>query len=169
MSHTHPELLQKLRDIGVVSHQQVTLRSGVTSDVYCDMRRAYGDPEILNALADAIGEKLSADVTCIAASGYGGLPLGAVVASRFGKKFVAVRDSVKDHGTGSLIHGHIPTIDDAVVIIDDILTTGSSIRKTLEGLSVTPAKVVGAIVCVKRGDAELGVPCDAIFHINELK
>lgn len=165
---TNPELLQKLRDIGVVSHQQVTLRSGETSDVYCDMRRAYGDFEILNALADAIGEKLSPNVTCIAASGYGGLPLGAVVASRCGKKFTAVRDSVKDHGTGSLIHGHIPTSDDVVVVVDDILTTGSSIKKTLEGLSATTAKVVGAIVCVKRGGGDLSIPISYIFQIEEL-
>ncbi len=161
-------LIDRLRELGVVSHQSVILRSGETSDVYCDMRKSYGHPDVLNMIADEIGKKLPAETTCIAASGYGGLPLGAVVATRFNKKFCAVRSARKDHGTEKLIEGYIPTRDDVIVIVDDIVTSGSSIRETIQALEKIDAHIHSAIVIVKRGEPELSIPYSFLFTLDQI-
>lgn len=162
------DILSLFRKIGIIYKEPVTLRSGVISDFYCDIKKAYGCPELLNALADEIGKKLPAFGTCVAASGYGGLPIAAVVAARFGKKFVAVRDIAKKYGKGGLMDGYIPTEKDIITIIDDVLTTGSSIKTTLAGLAQTKGKIDGAIIVVKRGEAKLPIPCNHLFTIEEL-
>ncbi|MBX4188071.1 MAG: hypothetical protein KW793_02970 [Candidatus Doudnabacteria bacterium] len=163
------ELLSRLKEIGIITNTPVTLRSGVISDYYCDMKKAFGLPDILNAIADEVILNLPANVTTIASSGYGGLPFGSVVASRSGKKFTAVRDSAKDHGKGGRIDGYKPTKDDVVVIVDDVLTTGSSIRSTMSGLKEVWVEVIMAIIIVKRVEVELGISRITLFDIDELK
>ena len=162
------ELLKRLLEIQVIYKEKVTLRSGKTSEFYCDIKKAYGYPDILNALADEIGKQIPEKITCVAASGYGGLPLASVVASRFNKKVTAVRGSEKNHGKGGMIDGYIPKENDFVMIIDDVLTSGSSIKETLAVLQTAGANVVSAIVVVKRGDPELAIPYSYIFTVEEM-
>ena len=162
------EIIRCFHEIGVIYKEPVTLRSGVSSEFYCDIKKAFGYPDLLNALADEVGKKLHKSVTCVAGSGYGGLPIAALVASRFGKKFIAVRDTDKKHGKGGLIDGYIPNEKDIIVIVDDVLTTGSSIRTTLATLAMTKGKIKNAIILVKRGEAELTIPYSYIFTIDEI-
>lgn len=162
------KLIKRLKEIGVIYREPVKLRSGTVSDFYCDVKKAYGYPDILNCLVDEIGKNLPKSITCIAASGYGGLPIAAAVSIKFNKKFIAVRDAVKKHGKGGIIDGYVPTNKDSVVIIDDVLTTGNSIKTTLVGLKTTKAKINSAIVVVKRGEAKLPIPYSYIFTINEI-
>lgn len=159
-------VIEHLRDIGIIHRKPVKLRSGKVANFYCDIKKAYGYPDILNALADAIGKKLKKSETCIAASGYGGLPLGAVVASRFCRKLVAVRDTEKKHGKRGLIDGYFPTKKDRVVIVDDVLTTGSSIKATLKVLTKARIKVSRAIVVVQRAKAKLPISYDFLYAVE---
>ncbi len=163
------QLLKTLRKLGVIYKEPVILRSGTVSNFYCDIKKACGYPELLNAFADEIGKKLPATCTCVAGSGYGGLPLAALISARFNKKFTAVRDAAKKHGKGGLIDGYIPTEKDVITIIDDVLTTGSSIKATLARLSSTKAKVNNGFVVVKRGEAKLPIPCEYLFTIADLR
>lgn len=162
------EIIKRFYEIGVIYEEPVTLRSGISSDFYCDIKKAFGYPDLLNALADEAGKQLHESITCVAGSGYGGLPIAALVASRFGKKFIAVRDISKKHGKGGLIDGYIPNEKDTIVIVDDVLTTGSSIKATLATLATTKGKIKNAIVLVKRGEAELTIPYSYIFTIDEI-
>ncbi|MES3006104.1 MAG: phosphoribosyltransferase family protein [Patescibacteria group bacterium] len=162
------DLIKRLREIELIYKEKVVLRSGEVSDFYCDIKKAFGYPDILNALADAIGGKISEEVTCVAASGYGGLPLASVVASRFNKKFTAVRSSEKNHGKGGMLDGYVPKEDDVVIIIDDVLTSGSSIKETQSALKELGINVDSAIVVVKRGDPELPIPYSFIFTLAEI-
>lgn len=165
---TKKEILERFSDIGVVHKESTKLRSGTLADFYCDIKKAYGYPDILNALAGEVGKMLPDNVTAIAGSGYGGLPLAALVAAKFNKKFIAVRDKEKSHGKGGLIGGYIPTEKDVVVIVDDVLTTGSSVKETYGILKETRINIESVIVVVKRGDAELPIPYTYMFTVDEI-
>lgn len=162
------KILKEFQKISVVYKEPVKLRSGIISSFYCDIKKAYGYPEILTALADIIGKKLKKKENCIAAMGFGGVPLGVLIASRFRRKFILVRETKKKHGKGGYIDGYVPVKKDTIVIIDDVLTTGSSIRETLSVLNKTDAKISRAIVVVKRGKANLSIPYNFIFSIKEI-
>lgn len=165
---TKGQLLKQLRQSEIIYKERVVLRNGETSDFYCDIKKAFGQPEILNALADEIGKLLPPSTSCVAVSGYGGLPLGSVVASRFNLKFTSVRSTSKDHGKSGMIDGYMPNKKDVVVIIDDVLTSGSSIRETFSTLSENNIKTDSAIVVVKRGSPELPISYSYIFTIEEV-
>ncbi len=165
---TKRNLLKSLIEIGMVSREPVKLRSGKISNFYCDIKKAYGYPDLLNAIANEIGQKLSKKVTCIAASGYGGLPLASVVAVKFNKRLILVRDKVKNHGRKKYIDGYMPNKADAIVIIDDVVTTGSSILSTINGLKSAGSKILNAIVVIKRDEPTLPISYSYLFTVDEI-
>ena len=165
---TRKKLLKRFREIGLIHKEPVRLRSGAISPYYCDIKKAYGYPDLLSALAEEISKRLPTGTTCVAASGYGGIPLAALVASVSKKKFTAVRDTPKRHGKGGKIDGYIPSKKDSIVIVDDVLTTGSSVKETFSALKKISGRVSSAIVVVKRGEPKLPVPYSSIFSITEL-
>ena len=73
------QILKRFKEIDIIYREPARFLRPST-DFYCDIKKAYGYPDILNGLADLIGEKLQEEENCIAVSGYGGLPLGAAVA-----------------------------------------------------------------------------------------
>ncbi len=163
----HP-LINRLKEIGVIHKAQVTLRSGQTSEFYCDMKKAWGQPDILTGLADEVGKRLPVGTTCVASSGYGGLPLGAVVASRFNLKFTEVRNTPKEHGKAQQVDGYIPNENDVVVIVDDVLTTGHSIQGTIIPLREMGISPHSAVVVIKRENPEIGIPYTWVFEVEEI-
>ncbi len=157
-----------MRQIKIINKGPVKLRSGVASSFYCDIKKAYGYPNVLNALADEIKKKIPAGTTCVAASGYGGIPLASVVSSKLKKKLVLVREAPKKHGMGGYIDGYIPTKKDRVVIVDDVITSGSSIRNTIRALKKINVKASYAVVVVERKKIRLPIPYRSIFNLEEL-
>jgi orotate phosphoribosyltransferase len=61
------------------------------------------------------------------------------------------RKEAKDHGEGGTIIGHKPMAGDRIVIVDDVVTAGTSVRESMTLLSVTPGiTCLGCIVSVDR-------------------
>ena len=156
-------LRDKLRSGGVVCRESVTLRAGAKSDVYYDIKKAYGDPYLLSRIAERIVRELIPDTTCVAASGHGGLPLAGAIAFCKNLKLSLVRDQPKNHGRNTLIDGHLPTKNDLVVIVDDVLTSGSSLRRTYDVLREAGAGSIYGYVVLKRGSPELPFSHHSIF------
>ena len=163
------ELIKRLREIGVIVNEPVLLRSGATVEFYCDIKKAYGYSDVLNAFVEEIGKKIGDDITCITGAGYGGLPLAAILALKYNRHYVAVREKMKSHGRKERFDGYTPTKDDLVLIVDDVLTPGSSIREVIASLKETEATIARVVVLVKRGEAKLPIPVSHILHIDELR
>ncbi len=97
------ELARALRSADVVLYQPVALRNGTISDFYIDVKRAYGNPGNLRAMAQLTLDNFDPSTTCVAASGYGGIPLGVAISLESGLPLVSVRDREKGHGRGETI------------------------------------------------------------------
>lgn len=151
-------LVKKLLRAGVVSNGKVTLRSGKVSRHYIDIKKAYGNSRLLKDIATAMVRVIPKTATVVAASGYGGVPLASVVAIIRGSHLSLVRESKKQHGTKRNIDGYVPLKKDKVVIVDDVFTTGSSIRMTARTLQKTGAKIIGAYVVVRRTEKKFFIP-----------
>jgi orotate phosphoribosyltransferase len=144
---------QRLQEAGVYVAQKTILKNGETSDYYIDVKKAYGNPEILGHIATNIVHKLHEKTSCIAASGHGGLPLGAAVSLQSGLPFTIVRDTEKKHGLTKQIDGYEPDSVDVITIVDDVFTAGTSLRSTISVLQEdTKAVIHEAVVIVNRGD-----------------
>jgi orotate phosphoribosyltransferase len=157
------------------------LSSGITSDYYVDCR--------LTTL-DARGAQLTGEVFLeqIREQGWvpdavGGLTMGAdpiVVAIAVTSGTIhgfLVRKSEKQHGTGQRIEGFREK-GAAVVIVDDVCTTGSSTIQAIEAAREFGFEVVGVMCLVERGEAHgrphveraaAPAPFIAIFTANEVR
>jgi orotate phosphoribosyltransferase len=144
--------------------KRVTLASGKESDFFIDCKQtvltAEGHALVGSLMFDAL-EKFGA---CEAVAGVelGGCPLASavsLVSFQRGRPLAAlyVRKDVKDHGSKKLVEGDKalrPGL--AVVVLEDVITTGGSTIKAVEKLRTVGANVLGVVAIVDRleGGAE---------------
>ena len=175
----HPDrarLLELVVDLAVV-HGRVTLSSGREADWYVDMRRLTlhheGAPLVGRVMRQLTGD-LRYDVV-------GGLTLGAdpvaaamLHAASGGEGFLdacVVRKAGKAHGLQRRIEG--PDVAGrAVLVVDDVSTTGSSPLTAVEALQEAGAEVIGVAVVVDRGGRAAveaaGLEYRAAFELSDL-
>ncbi len=161
-------LISKLRELNIVHREPVILSSGSVSDFYIDVKKAYGYPETLTSICDCLWDKIDKRTTCLAAIGYGGIIPASVLASTHNLNLTLVRDVPKKHGLGGWIDGHVPTKNDKITIIDDVYTTGKSLRKIVGILKPIEAEILGCYVVVRRGKDDFELPLSYLFDVDEI-
>ena len=141
-----------LVDFGCLVHGDYTLRGGDKDEVYADLRGLSGHPRSLafvaRHLVDAARPMFPHGPGFVAASGAA-IPLATLVAQGLEVPFAWVRDVAKDHGTSRLVEGYYER-QGAGLIIDDVLTTGSSIEDTKAKLDEVGLIATKALVVVDR-------------------
>jgi orotate phosphoribosyltransferase len=154
MSEVEKQLLHLLAERSF-KRGSFRLASGGTSDYYIDGKMS----EVYSEAAYLIGEVIYERTKDLAIDAIGGLEVGAVPLTtaavisyhRHGRKMDGfwVRDKVKDHGTQKLIEGKL---DDGarVVILDDVITRGTSSVKAIEGVKARGCQVVLVLALVDR-------------------
>ncbi|MDR1784035.1 MAG: orotate phosphoribosyltransferase [Dysgonamonadaceae bacterium] len=127
--------------------------SGWKSPIYCDNRKTLSYPSIRNfiklQLARTIVEKYE-NVTAIAGVATGAIAQGALVAEELNLPFVYVRSEPKDHGLENLIEGDLKP-GSKVVVIEDLISTGSSSLKAVEAIRNAGCDVAGMIAIFTYG------------------
>ncbi len=162
------ELVNLLKQLDIICREPVNLKNAGYSDFYVDVKKAYGYPDALNQISNELWERIDKNATCIATAGYGGLSPATVISSRHGLYLTLVRDEPKKHGKGGWIDGYVPNERDRVAIVDDVFTTGGSLRKIIEVLEPTGTEIVGCYVVCKRGEGKLQVPVTYLLTPEEL-
>jgi orotate phosphoribosyltransferase len=139
-----------LHQANVLKYGLFTLRSGAKSPVYVDLRQVPSVPSAMDALTDALAEQavaLGADV--IAGAETAGIPLAAVIAHKTRLPMVYVRKEPKAYGTGSQVEGLLVK-GQKVVLIDDLITQGTSKFVFLDALERAEAQAEDILVILDR-------------------
>lgn len=158
----------------------VVLASGERSTYYFDMKPTMFDPEGADLLADLLMERIAG----VACDLVGGLEMGAVplispinaLSFRQGRPIAGffVRKQPKGHGTKKRIEGVADVAGKAVVIVEDVTTTGGSAMKAVDELREAGATIslVISILDREQGAAALykaaGIPFDSLFKASEI-
>ena len=178
----HAALVGLLRQRSV-KFGDFTLASGAKSDWYIDCRLAT-----MSAQGQLLIGRLGLDAIRAARwtpRSVGGLTMGAdpvsyaiAAASAKGHTPIidafSVRKEAKQHGTGRRIEGNF-TAGDAVVVIEDVITSGGSALQAIDAVRAEGGTVIGVLAVVDResGGVErieaTGVPCVTLVKASDLR
>lgn len=153
------------------------LSSGKLSHDYIDGKRALGTGDHLElvckaAVALATERRVSFDAV-------GGLTMGADALAHgisllTGCAWFSVRKEPKEHGKQRQVEGTKLAPGTPVLLVDDVVTTGSSILKAIDAVQEAGASVELAIAICDRGEAatrllgQRGVPYEALATYRDL-
>jgi orotate phosphoribosyltransferase len=182
------DALQTLLIERSVSRGDFVLASGRRSDYYVDCRRTTFHPKG----AWLIGRLLEGEIHSLVRPhqpihSIGGLTLGAdpvAVAISIASHEMArpgesplraftVRKEAKTHGRGNRIEGSFEP-HDRVMVIEDVVTTGSSALSAVTALREAGASIAGVMALVDRDEGgreaieAAGLSLRALFRIGEL-
>ena len=158
---------------GAVKFGTFTLASGKASDYYVDIKKAATRPELLWEIARRMSPHAKG-YQRIAGVELGAVPIAAAVSLETGIPFLIVRKEAKDHGTRSPFEGELHA-GDRVVFVEDVVTTGGTLRKAVERMRAAGAVVERAIAVVDRDEGgaealrEAGVELVAILRARDLR
>ncbi|XP_063705287.1 uridine 5'-monophosphate synthase [Culicoides brevitarsis] len=145
-------LALKLFEINAFKFGDFKMKVGINSPVYFDLRVIVSYPDVMDTLADLIHgfmrtKKLSYDHVC--GVPYTALPIATLISVKDSKPMLIRRKEAKDYGTKKLIEGKFGP-GETCLIIEDVVTSGSSIMDTVKDLRKEGLEVTDAIVVVDR-------------------
>lgn len=143
-------LIHALYQINAIKFGEFTLKSGQTSHIYLDLRQIVSYPEILRAVSDAIWQKIqNCHFDFICGVPYTALPIATGVSLQHNIPMIMRRKEKKAYGTKQQIEGNFKK-NQTCLIIEDVITTGSSIIETADELLEAGLQVRDLAVLIDR-------------------
>jgi len=162
----------------IIRFGNFTLASGKNSSYYVDLRLIPSYPhqfrKMIKNLQNLIVEKTGLDdFDCLASVPTGGLVVTSALAIEIVKPLIYVRSKPKEHGTSKSIEGKI-SAGMKVVMVDDVMTTGTSVLNAINQLKEAELLVSDLYVIINRlegGDkvlSDIGVQTHQLTDILEI-
>src|SRR5512142_655749 len=147
-------LADALLEAGCIKFGSFTLKSGLQSPIYIDLRQIITYPKLLADIAQAYLPLLSTlQFLRIAGLPYAAIPIATAISLAGNYPMIYPRKEVKTYGTKAEIEGEYHT-GETVVVIDDLATTGGSKFEAIEKLTGVGLVVKDIVVLVDRQSGE---------------
>jgi orotate phosphoribosyltransferase len=145
--------LLKINAVKLSPEAPFTWASGWHSPIYCDNRKTLSYPEVRRQIyeefASLIAEKYP-EAELIAGVATGAIAHGVLVAEKMNKPFIYVRSAPKSHGLTNQVEGFYQK-GQKVVVIEDLVSTGSSSLNAVEALRDAGCEVLGMVAIFTYG------------------
>jgi orotate phosphoribosyltransferase len=154
------------------------LSSGKASPYYIDLRVIPSFPDAFREICDFYATYITKSVGLKNFERIAGVPVtGIIFASQIAynlrKPFLFVRKGVRLHGRERRVEGVLAS-GDRVLLIDDLITTGISLKKTAKAVKAEGGVVTDAVVFLDReegGKQQLeksGIKLHSLLKISEI-
>jgi orotate phosphoribosyltransferase len=166
-----PGLASRVREAALLEGDFV-LSSGKKSRFYVDKYLFSTEPGLLRDLAREISDRLPPGVQRLAGVELGAVPLVAAASLCSDLPYGIVRKSTKEYGTGNRIEGRPLEVGEKVVLIEDVVTTGTQVLRAAAMLEEAGAEVSGIVAVLDRRDEDSarlgGYPFVALLRLEDL-
>ena len=160
-------MLSKLLQTECVKTGSFQLKSGEISKYYFDMKQLVSHPELLKEIGDKMFDLIDKDCNLLCGVPIGGLPVCSYISIQYNIPMIMVRDEKKTYGTQKQIEGNYKK-NDKCIIIEDVITTGGSVQKTIDILK-DKVDILGVIVIMNRQQGfHCSVPVKNIFTKTDI-
>lgn len=160
--------------LGIIKFGRFTLKSGIESPFYVDLRPLASDPKILKNLANYLLEMLPLDnFDLICGVPYAALPMATAMSLESYIPLIIKRKEAKSYGTKKLIEG-IYEKGQNCLLVEDVITSGKSLIETIAEVENEDLKVADIVVVLDReqGGKQLleskGFKVHTLFNITEV-
>ena len=167
-------LADSLLDAGCIKFGDFTLKSGLKSPIYIDLRRIITYPKLLQQIGEAYLPLLKdLKFDRIAGLPYAAIPIASAITLAGNYPLIYPRKEVKTYGTKAEIEGDYHE-GETIVVIDDLATTGGSKFEAIEKLTGAGLVVKDVVVLVDRQSgakeslAQAGYSMHAVLTIGQL-
>lgn len=170
MSLTREAVLDEFRAAGALLEGHFMLTSGRRSPFYLQCARVLMDPARAGRLCAALAERVRAApgdgrIDAVVAPAMGGILVGYELARALGCLSLFTE---RVEGRFTLRRGFALEPGARVLIAEDVVTTGLSLRECAAAVRTTGAVPVGAAALIDRsnGTADLGMPLTALAVVD---
>ncbi len=145
-----PALADGLLEAGCIKFGEFTLKSGLISPIYIDLRQVISYPALLKQIGNAYLPLIhSLRFDRLAGLPYAAIPIATAVSLAGNYPMIYPRKEIKTYGTKAEIEGEFHPGETAL-IIDDLATTGGSKFEAIEKLTGAGLLVSDVVVLVDR-------------------
>ncbi len=155
---TSEEVLNMYTETGALLTGHFLLSSGLHSDKYLQSALVLQQPELATRLCAALGKQFrDANIQVVIAPALGGILVAHETARALGVRGIFAE---RQSGELTLRRGFSIEKGERVLVVEDIITTGKSIKETMAVVRNAGGTVVSAGSLIDRsgGTADLGVP-----------
>ena len=163
--------LQFALETGVLRFGEFTLKSGRVSPYFFNAGLFNSGAKLsrLAAFYAAALAELEPEPFMLFGPAYKGIPLASATAAALADHhqrdvpFAFNRKEIKDHGEGGQLVG--APLEGDVVIVDDVITAGTSIRESVDLIHSADARATAVMIALDREEAVTEEGDSAIAHV----
>lgn len=160
------EVLKIFQDAGALLQGHFLLSSGLHSGKYLQCARVLESSQIAEKLCRALAEKFKDNkITAVIGPATGGI----IFAYELARALVArALFAERESGKMSLRRGFILSPKDTVLVAEDVITTGGSVKEVMELVKSEGADLcaVCALADRSQGKIDFGVRCESLLKLK---
>ncbi|MDO5654947.1 MAG: orotidine-5'-phosphate decarboxylase [Flavobacteriaceae bacterium] len=168
------DFLLKAFELGIIKFGSFTLKSGIESPFYVDLRPLASSPHLLKTLSHHLLQLVDDKaLELICGVPYAALPMATTMSLESGIPLIIKRKENKGYGTKKMLEG-VYHAGQNCLLVEDVITSGKSLLETIDEVEKETLKVTDIVVVLDReqGGVELlrqkGYRVQTLFTINEV-
>jgi orotate phosphoribosyltransferase len=172
------EMAKLLNNIDALKFGVFKLTSGKVSPYYIDLRIVPSFPRAFRQICDFYGDSISKQIGLknfdrIAGVPIAGIPFASQIAYNLEKPFLYVRKGVRRHGRQRRVEG-ILVSGDRVLLVDDLVTTGLTLKKAAAAVRAEGGVVKEAVAFLDREEGgkerleKSGIRLHSLLKVSEI-
>ena len=163
---TEERVNQIFNETGVLLEGHFLLTSGKHSNRYMQCAKLFQYPEYSRELCSVLAEKFKGErIDLVAGPAVGGIIIAYQVAACLGTRNIFAE---RQDGEMTFRRGFEVKKGENVLICEDVITTGGSVKEVIELVKRAGGSVAGVVSIVDRsgGNAEFGVPFHSVIKVG---